>query len=210
MIAIIDFGAGNLHSAYHAFKSFYPQTNIIRHPHALGPQTRGLVLPGDGSFPFVFDRLKRNGFVRFIKENPQLPLLGICVGFQLLFSASEEDGGSEGLGLIEGEVRRFVSQTEKVPHMGWNDCRRAHPSPLITDIPDFSYFYFVHSYFVSPLDKRDEVMRCHYTRDFAAAVQHHNVYGCQFHPEKSHATGWKIIENFVAICRGQFKRDFPC
>lgn len=201
MIAIIDFGAGNLYSAYHAFKSFYDKVEIIRHAREIDNNISGLVLPGDGSFPAAFHCLKKNGFPQFIRENPQIPLLGICVGFQLLFSSSEENGGSEGLGIIPGEVKKFTLEREKIPHIGWNNCHLIRKSPLITGIQNDSYFYFVHSYFATPLQEKNCIMSCNYGFDFTAAVQKGNTYGCQFHPEKSHDIGWKIIKNFVRLCQ---------
>ena len=204
MIAIIDFGAGNLYSAYHAFKSFYAETKIVRSPSEICTGIRGLVLPGDGSFPAAFDCLKKSKFSQFIKNNVQIPMLGICVGFQLLFNSSDEDGGSEGLALIDGEIKKFVSEKEKIPHIGWNNCHFNRDSPLWIGVPNSSFFYFVHSHFAIHENSRahSSVMTCHYINDFIAAVEKEKIYGCQFHPEKSHVMGWKIIENFVNICRG--------
>ena len=201
MIAIIDFGAGNLYSTFHAFKSFYEKIKIVRQVREIDKNINGLVLPGDGSFPAAFHCLKKRGFIQFIKTNSQIPIFGICVGFQLLFDYSKENGGSPGLGIIPGEVKKFTMIQRKIPHIGWNNCQLVRQSPLLQNIQNDSYFYFVHSYFATPLQKDHCIMTCNYGIDFAAAVQKDNIYGCQFHPEKSHDIGWKIIENFVKICR---------
>ena len=203
MIGIIDFGAGNLYSAYHAFNAFSSNTQIIKSPNDITEQTIGLVLPGDGSFPFAYNSLKKAGFVDYLRTRLQLPLLGICVGFQLLFDASDEDGGSEGLGLIAGKVIRFnpTSKNEKIPHIGWNLCTSIKESKLLKGVPNKDYYYFVHSFFAIPQNRDNELMTSNYIQNFCAGVEKGNLFGCQFHPEKSHMAGWKIIENFVSFCK---------
>ena len=202
MIGIIDFGAGNLYSAYHAFKSFHPDITIVKSPSEITEAIVGIVLPGDGSFPFAYNNLKRAGFVDYFKHDLEVPLLGICVGFQLLFDVSDEDGGSPGLGLISGRIKRFSSQAkQKIPHIGWNTGKHLKASKLLNNIPNNSYYYFVHSFFPMLNNRNDQLMESHYIQPFCSAVEQNNVFGFQFHPEKSHIIGWKLIENFVSICK---------
>lgn len=203
MIDLIDFGAGNLQSALHAFEVLKPPVRLIERPEEIRPDTRALVLPGDGSFKSAYDRLKKNGFAAYFRseafEKSRLPLLGICVGFQLLFDYSDEDGGSEGLGLLRGKVRRFAKKELKIPHMGWNQCRPAKASPLLEGIKENDFFYFVHSYYaeIDASDKSNLLLSSDYGIPFPAAVEKGRVSGFQFHPEKSHRAGWRILENFV-------------
>lgn len=209
MIDLIDFGAGNLQSALHAFQVLQgggdqnAAVRLIEKPGQIGADTRALVLPGDGSFKSAYDRLKENGFADFFKsgdfQKSGLPLLGICVGFQLLFEHSEEDGGSDGLGLLSGRVRRFPKTDLKIPHMGWNQCRLAKPSPLLDGIRENDFFYFVHSYYaeIDASDSAALLLTSDYGFSFPAAVEKGSVSGFQFHPEKSHRAGWRILENFV-------------
>ena len=210
MIDLIDFGAGNLQSALHAFQVLQgtktageQPVRLIEKPDEIRSGTKALILPGDGSFKSAYDRLKQNGFAEYFKSEDfrksKLPLLGICVGFQLLFDHSEEDGGSEGLGLLRGKVRRFSKGDLKIPHMGWNQCRPAKASPLLEGIKDNDFFYFVHSYYaeIDASESSSLLLGSDYGIPFPAAVEKGLVSGFQFHPEKSHRAGWRILENFV-------------
>jgi glutamine amidotransferase len=201
VIYILDYGAGNLKSAYHAFQSYTEKSVIIENVSQIKSDITGIVLPGDGSFPYAFNNLKKRGFVSFIKDHRELPLLGICVGYQLLFSSSSEDGGSEGLDLIKGKVEHFPSSPLKIPHMGWNDITLNTDTPVTKGIKTGDYFYFVHSYYPVGVDKSNVLMSCDYIVPFCAAVNSDNVYGFQFHPEKSHDQGRRIIKNFVDLCQ---------
>ncbi len=203
MIDLIDFGAGNLQSALHAFGTLSPPVRLIRTPAEIDGQTRALVLPGDGSFKSAYETLRQNGFADYFRSNDfsksRLPLLGICVGFQLLFEHSDEDGGSDGLGLIRGQVRRFPRNELKVPHMGWNQTHLCKKSPLLEGIRENEFFYFVHSYRaeVEEADREVVLLAADYGERFPAAVEKGLISGFQFHPEKSHRAGWRILENFI-------------
>ncbi|HMB01686.1 MAG TPA: imidazole glycerol phosphate synthase subunit HisH [Spirochaetota bacterium] len=208
MIYILDYGAGNLKSAYHAFKSNHNDTVLIDHISRLQNNVTGLVLPGDGSFPYAYHTLQKRGFVSFLRQNHAIPLLGICVGFQLLFSASTEDGGCEGLNLIKGKVVRFEQQKPyKIPHMGWNNILLKQQTPCTRGITDHDYFYFVHSYYPKDVDSKAVLMQTSYISSFCAAVHKKNIYGFQFHPEKSHTKGMLIIKNFINICNRYQKQQ---
>ena len=202
MVTILDFGAGNLRSAYHAIKFYDSETEIVDHSDHISRNTTALVLPGDGSFPFAFENLKKKGFVDFIRNHPELPILGICVGFQLLFTHSTEDGGSEVLDIVKGKVERFsCPEGFKVPHMGWNHVLTSKEDSLISKDSDNKYFYFVHSYRALAENREDVSLRCNYHEDFDCGVSKGNAFGFQFHPEKSQQQGWDIISNFVRCAR---------
>ena len=198
MIYIIDYGAGNLKSAVHAISSYAKKSKLISTLDEITETPNGLVLPGDGSFPYAYNNLKKSGFADYIKSHSEIPLLGICVGFQLLFSFSEEEGGSEGLDLIKGRIKRFPNNVGKVPHMGWNKCEIKKDHAIFSGVNNNEWFYFVHSYYAQV--NEDTSMTCDYRENFCSAVIKDNIYGFQFHPEKSSTTGLKIVENFVKIC----------
>jgi len=159
-----------------------------------------VILPGVGAFEDAIKNLRRRGMDNCVKElvAAQVPLLGICLGMQLLFSESEENGIHEGLDIIPGRVIRFNTQL-KVPHMGWNDISINPASRILKGIPDHSYFYFVHSYFVQPEDKSVIAATCNYGIDFTCVVEKDNLFAAQFHPEKSSDMGLRILKNFGEI-----------
>jgi glutamine amidotransferase len=201
MIALIDFGAGNLKSAEHAFSQL-GSTRVIERPGEITGDTKALVLPGDGSFRSAYERLVETGFSDYLKNENLRPLLGICVGYQLLFDFSEEDGGSPGLSLIAGNVKKFPRSVGKIPHMGWNQVaikENKKSSPLIQGVQDDDFFYFVHSFYseLTPSSQSAELLSCDYGFPFCAAVEMKNISGFQFHPEKSHDLGRKLLKNFV-------------
>jgi glutamine amidotransferase len=202
MIAIVDYGMGNLHSAQRGLEKVGAKVRVIQSPREL-PGARGLVLPGDGAFGRAMENLRAAGWIeplcRAAAEG--MPFFGICVGMQLLFESSEEMGQHQGLGLFAGGVKRFTG-TLKVPHMGWNQIRRLKPdadSALLRGVADGGYCYFVHSYFCAPQDASISAATTDYGIEFASIVERGNIFGTQFHPEKSQATGLKILENFVRI-----------
>jgi glutamine amidotransferase len=200
MIAIVDYGIGNLGSAAKAFRHVGAETVLTGDPEVLR-QADTLVLPGDGAFGAAMDELRRRGLLPVLQEAVAAgrTLLGICVGMQLLFEHSEEHGSHRGLGLLPGRVRRFKGDLP-VPHMGWNRLRRRQVHPLLQGLEDLSYVYFVHSYYCEA--KEDAlVASSDYGRDFAAIVGKGNVLGVQFHPEKSQGVGLHMIDNFVRLCR---------
>lgn len=199
MIYIIDFGAGNLLSAWHAFEACPNPCSIISSPNQICEKPSGFVLPGDGSFAYAAEEIRKRGFESLLHETT-LPILGICVGYQLLFDFSDEDGGAKGLGLLKGQVKKFVSEDKKIPHMGWNQCKITKPSPILEGVEDNNFFYFVHSFYPTQVEKEVVLLETDYTEIFTAGVAHKNIYGFQFHPEKSHKAGRKIIENFSNLC----------
>jgi glutamine amidotransferase len=202
MIAVIDYGMGNIHSVNKALNTCGAQTLITDDPEKIA-NCEKIVLPGVGAFSDAMQELKRRSLVEailnHIKNKKQF--LGICLGMQLLFENSEEAEGCNGLSVLKGKVRRFSRERNlKVPHMGWNEINPAGKSLLFKDIPAGSFVYFCHSYYPDPLDDSVKAAVCDYGVRFAAAVASNNVYGVQFHPEKSQNIGLKIIDNFVKLC----------
>ena len=201
MIAIIDYGMGNLRSVHKGFEKVGVKAAVVSDP-ALVDKADGVVLPGVGAFADAMANLRSAGMVeailRAVKEGK--PFLGICLGQQLLFDASEEWGYTEGLGIFPGQVRR-LPEGLKVPHMGWNQIEIVRPDPLLEGVPDRSSFYFVHSYAVEPADKEIALALTEYGVHFASIVGKNRVYGIQFHPEKSSALGLKILENFGRVVK---------
>jgi len=202
MIAIIDYNMGNLRSVQNAFNKLGVETSIVKDPAKLSTFDK-VILPGVGAFGDAMDSLKSSGMQEAIHMYAQSekPILGVCLGMQLLFESSEEFGSHKGLGLIEGEVKAFDSakfQTPlKVPHMGWNDII-VKESPLFNGLPKSFYLYFVHSFHVHCAQKYI-IGTTHYGYDFPAAVQKENIYGFQPHPEKSHDNGLTILQNFTEL-----------
>ena len=200
MLAIIDYGVGNLQSVLNAFKVLTDNV-IITSDKKIIEEAHQIVLPGVGAFGKGMENLKNKDFIPIINAQIQKgkPFLGICLGMQLLLSESEEMGHFKGLDLIKGEVLRFKDSGEKIPQIGWNNVY-AKKQTLFWDVPEGSMFYFVHSYHAM-CDSTDNVlMTCDYGYEFACAVVRDNIYGVQFHPEKSHDFGMALLENFVRRC----------
>ncbi|MCK4904780.1 imidazole glycerol phosphate synthase subunit HisH [bacterium] len=203
MIAIIDYGMGNLRSVSKALESVGAKTIVTNKPEDI-KSADAVILPGVGAFYRGMENLKDKKLLPVISEavKSKKPFLGICLGLQLLFTESEEHGISKGLGLIKGRVKKFSSGL-KIPHMGWNQIRlktedqRPKTINLFKDIPDESYFYFVHSYYVEPEDKNTIIATTNYGENFVSAINKDNIWGVQFHPEKSSDLGLKILKNFV-------------
>lgn len=196
MIAIIDYGMGNLRSVQKGFEKAGVASAVVRDPGAVDG-AGGVVLPGVGAFADAMANLIALGLDAAVRRAVEAgkPFLGICLGQQLLFDASEEWGLTEGLGIFPGRVRR-LPEGLKVPHMGWNQVEAARPDPLLAGIPDGSSFYFVHSYYVDPAEPDLPLAITDYGVRFASVVGRGKVYGIQFHPEKSSALGLQIIKNF--------------
>ena len=196
MIAIVDYGIGNLGSVTKGFRHVGAEVRLTGEPEELRLAS-ALVLPGDGAFGATMAEIERRGLIPILREAVEAgtPLLGICIGMQVLFEESEEHGVFQGLGLLPGRVRRF-DETLPVPHMGWNELHAHQPHPLLHGIPDGAHVYFVHSYFC---DAAPEVTiaSSDYGRDFAAIVGRDHVLGVQFHPEKSQQVGLRMVANFV-------------
>ena len=198
MITIVDYGMGNLRSVSKAFEAVGHRSVVTRDRKVIGDASH-VVLPGVGAFGDCMANLERYGLIEPVRRAIQSgkPFLGICLGLQLLFGQSEEFGTHEGLGLIPGKVRRFsVDPTLKVPHMGWNQVNIQRPCPVFDGIADGSNWYFVHSYFVDPNDKRIAAATTTYGIPFVSSIWKDNIVACQFHPEKSQAVGLRLIKNF--------------
>ncbi|MGA0901033.1 MAG: imidazole glycerol phosphate synthase subunit HisH [Luteolibacter sp.] len=200
-IALIDYGAGNLHSVDNCLRSLDLEPVLVSSPDQLEGCTH-LILPGVGSFGDCMEQLSSRDLIEPIRDwvKGDRPYFGICLGYQILFDSSEESPGVQGLGVIPGKVRRFKQEPGlKIPHMGWNAAKPVRPGQEIWQgLGDEPYFYFVHSYFPQPANPDVVAARTEYgTDDFAAAVQQGAVVACQFHPEKSQAAGIRLIRNFL-------------
>jgi len=203
MISIVDYGMGNLRSVSKAFETQGFAVSITSSPNDIN-KANGLVLPGVGAFGECMVNLKRLGLVEPIKDyiNSGRPFLGICLGFQILFEESEESPGVKGLGLFKGRVVRFPDFGEKrikVPQMGWNTINFDSSSHVLNNIPEGTWFYFVHSYYVDPNSNGLSLITSNYGIDFTAAVEKDNLFACQFHPEKSGRQGLDLVRNFAKL-----------
>ncbi|MDX2471251.1 MAG: imidazole glycerol phosphate synthase subunit HisH [SAR324 cluster bacterium] len=198
MIAIINYRAGNLQNLKNALDFLGEESMIVDSPEMLASATK-LILPGVGAFGHAMENLNKYGFVEPIKDAVKAgkPLLGICLGMQLLFTKSFEEGEHEGLGLIPGEVRRFTHSDLKIPQMGWNNVSFSNPDdPVVKGAHKKPWFYFVHSYACYPSDPADKLGETDYGDCFCSLAKKGNVYGMQFHPEKSQEDGLALIKNF--------------
>jgi len=207
VITIIDYEMGNLRSVEKAFEKLGFDARVSNNPDDL-LTTDKVVLPGVGAFKDCITNLRDGGFVEPLLQHVEAgkPLLGICVGMQMLFDESEEFGRHKGLGLIPGKVARFPAGMEergerlKVPHMGWNTIQIQRPAPLFKDTAEGSYVYFVHSYYCAADNPKDVAASCRYGDIvFTAAIWRDNLMATQFHPEKSQDVGLKIFENFGGL-----------
>jgi glutamine amidotransferase len=200
MIAIIDYGMGNLRSVSKAFEAVGYQAIVTRNASSIQNASH-VVLPGVGAFGDCMAHLDQYGLIEPIKAAIQSgkPFLGICLGFQLLFTESEEFGRHEGLNIFPGKVRAFSKdRTLKVPHMGWNQVNVQRPCPLFEEIADGADWYFVHSFFVDPQDRQITATTTTYGMRFTSSIWKDNIVACQFHPEKSQAVGLQLMKNFGA------------
>lgn len=198
MIAIIDYGMGNLASVGNAFAKLGYKTMITQDPADILAADK-VVLPGVGAFADAIKNIRERGIDQTLNEiiKRQTPLLGVCLGYQLLFSESEEDGLHQGLDIIKGRVIRLQLPAEyKVPHMGWNSIKVNPASRLFSGISSGSYFYFVHSYHVVPADSTVMAAITDYGMKIVCAVETGSVFATQFHPEKSSDLGLKVLRNF--------------
>ncbi len=199
-IVIIDYGLGNLRSVRKGLEHAGADVIISSDPEEI-KSADGVILPGVGAFRDAMKNVEvlRSTIEEYVASGK--PMLGICLGQQMMLSTSEEGGLTEGLDLVKGQVLRFPHSELKVPHMGWNSIKITQKHPIFDGIPDGSFVYFVHSYYVDTTDK-NTLVSCEYGTEFAAAIVNDagNVIGTQFHPEKSGDTGLKILKNFVAMC----------
>jgi len=202
MIAIINSGIANVRSVQKGFERMGFSARVIEDPLDLQREIRAVVLPGVGAFKGGIDYLHERGFLEPLREwiEAGRPLLGICLGFQLLCAESEEFGLHRGLHIFPGRVKRFP-QDLKVPHMGWNSIRLEKRIPLLEGIPEDSYFYFVHSYYLDPPDPSIVAATTEYGISFPSVICRGDVYATQFHPEKSQNLGLQILKNFGGLAR---------
>jgi glutamine amidotransferase len=199
MIAVIDYGMGNLRSVQKGFERSGAPAATTRDPGIIAAAS-GIVLPGVGAFNACMQNLARYELIEPIKESVRRkkPFLGICLGFQLLFSESEEFGPEKGLDLFPGKVVGFRPDSGlKVPHMGWNRIQKKKDTPFLEGVPNGEYLYFVHSYFVRPQDESLTATTTPYGVSFASSISTDYLFACQFHPEKSQELGLRILANFA-------------
>jgi imidazole glycerol-phosphate synthase subunit HisH len=200
MIAVVDYGMGNLKSVTNAFQKLKADVVITQDKKAI-EESKAIVLPGVGAFGKCIENLKRLDLLDFIKDqimNDKL-YLGICLGMQILFESSEEAPGVKGMGFVKGTVPKFRSDL-KVPHMGWNSIERVKGAEVLDGINDGEFFYFVHSYYCLP--EEDVIAtKTSYGIDFASSIQKKHVFACQFHPEKSQRVGLALLRNFLNIAQ---------
>ena len=201
MITIVDYGMGNLGSIQNMLKRIGVKCNITNQPFEI-KIAKKLILPGVGAFDRAMERINSGGLRQALDQRvlvDKIPVLGICLGMQILTNFSEE-GELPGLGWIPASTRRFpVNRSLKVPHMGWNVVETVNSSPLVVGFEREVRFYFVHSYYVMADRSENTVLRTKYGLNFDSAIQCGNVFGAQFHPEKSHRYGMKLLSNFAAI-----------
>ena len=201
MIGIIDYDAGNLKSVEKALLHLGQETVVSRDRETLLHADK-VILPGVGSFGAAMENLEKYGLVELIHEivENNTPFLGICLGLQLLFEESEESPGVKGLGLLKGKILRIPEHKDlKIPHMGWNSLNINPNSRLFKDIPENTYVYFVHSYYLQAGNPEDVAATTEYSTLIHAAVEHDNIFACQFHPEKSSTLGLRILDNFAKM-----------
>ncbi|MDR1465985.1 MAG: imidazole glycerol phosphate synthase subunit HisH [Oscillospiraceae bacterium] len=201
MLAIVDYGAGNLRSVRKALDYLGAAVEITSDP-AVVRRANAVLLPGVGSFADAMDQLRRRGLVEVLREaaDGSRPFLGICLGLQLLFSSSEESPGAEGLGVLPGKVLRIpAGEGRKVPHMGWNSLELCRREGVLAGIPDDTYVYFVHSYYVRAGESRLVAARTEYGVSIDAAVSRGLLTATQFHPEKSGEAGLEMLRNFLGL-----------
>jgi imidazole glycerol-phosphate synthase subunit HisH len=200
-LAVIDYGMGNLRSVEKALEHVGAQVTITR-DHDRIRAAEGLVLPGVGAMPRAMEAVRALGLDELLHERRDagVPIIGVCMGMQLLFDSTEELGGADGVGLLRGTVEALDSPGLKVPHIGWNHVAWTRPSELWAGLPDPCAFYHVHSFAPRPLDTEDILGRASYGSEFVSVVERPPVFGAQFHPEKSGADGLALLGNFAALC----------
>ena len=201
MIALIDYDAGNMKSVEKALQHIQEDTIVTRDPREI-LQADKVILPGVGCFGDAMENLQHFGLVSVIRQAvaQRKPFLGICLGLQLLFERSEESPGVKGLGILKGEILRIPAKEGlKIPHMGWNSLKYPNEGRLFRGIPEDSYVYFVHSYYLKAEDESIVTATTEYSTLIHASVESGNVFACQFHPEKSSDVGIQILKNFVEL-----------
>jgi glutamine amidotransferase len=198
-IAIINYGAGNIRSVSKALEKSGAQVRVTEDPKII-EQVDKIVLPGVGAFGKAVEAIQSRHLVEplILAVEKNKPFLGICLGMHMLFQSSEENPETRGFSILKGSVVRFPTE-DKVPHLGWNQVHQKNDSPLWKDIPDQSFYYFAHSYFVQPENSEVIAGETEYGISFTSSIWKENLFGVQFHPEKSQKWGLKILENFVQL-----------
>ena len=204
MIGIIDYGLGNIKAFLNVYNRLSISAKVIKVKNDFEGVSK-IILPGVGAFDHAMTKLNNSGFrdkLEMLVCSEMTPVLGICVGMQILSNSSDE-GGLSGLGWIDGKVEKFnindIPYKTKLPHMGWNNVSLKNDNPLMKGLSENSKFYFLHSYFFSCRDKSNSLASSFYGKEFTSAVNHENVYGVQFHPEKSHHNGVTLLKNFSLL-----------
>lgn len=200
-IAILDYGMGNLRSVEKALERVGAEAELTAEAER-AESADGVILPGVGAFARAMERVRAQGLDELVERRVAAgkPVLGICLGMQLLFDSSSELGGADGLGLLAGPVGPISANGHKVPHIGWSPVRWEHPSALTAGLGEEAPFYFAHSFVTRPVDAGDVLGTAAYGERFACAVERPPLYGAQFHPEKSSSAGLRLLENFTRIC----------
>ena len=209
MVAIIDYDAGNIKSVEKAIMALGEDVTVTREPDVILAADH-VILPGVGAFGDAMEKLHRYALVDVIRNvvKKGTPFLGICLGLQLLFNSSDENPGIDGLGILSGRIVRIPEQEDlKVPHIGWNSLRYPNQGRLFQDVPEDSYVYFVHSYYLEAEEPQIITAVTEYGTVIHASVEKDNVFACQFHPEKSSGVGMKILKNFLNISGGYIGKD---
>jgi glutamine amidotransferase len=199
LIAVIDYGMGNLRSVTNALEKLGADAVVTRDKKVISA-SRAIILPGVGAFGKCIENLEKLELLDFLKETigEGKQYLGICLGMQVLFESSEEAPGIAGMGVLKGTVPRFTGDI-KIPHMGWNNIKIVKETEILRGIDNSEYFYFVHSYYCSPEDKGIVATTTPYGGEFVSSVQKDNIFACQFHPEKSQRVGLQLLQNFVNL-----------
>tara|TARA_B100000902_G_C27018671_1_gene768488 strand:+ start:78 stop:692 length:615 start_codon:yes stop_codon:yes gene_type:complete len=202
-LGIIDLDTGNLASLVSAMNKLNIKFKICKNNFDFQDVDK-IILPGVGAFKDFMKKIKNNGIDKILnkKIEGKIPLLGVCVGFQVLFEESNEHGRTEGLNLLKGKIKNFkdISTDIKIPHVGWNECKLINDNKLFQGIEDSLDFYFTHSYFLDDCKSEYIISKTDYDTNFVSSINKENIYGVQFHPEKSQANGLKILKNFYEIC----------
>ncbi|MCQ2526234.1 MAG: imidazole glycerol phosphate synthase subunit HisH [Lachnospiraceae bacterium] len=205
MIAIVDYDAGNIKSVEKALILLGEEVVVTRDRDTI-LAADGVILPGVGAFGDAMDKLNSYGLSDVLREvaDKNIPFLGICLGLQLLFESSEESPEAKGLGILKGKVTRLPEVGLKIPHIGWNNLKFPHKGRLFKDIPEDTYVYFVHSFYLQAADESIVTATSEYAATIHASVEQGNVFATQFHPEKSSDMGLKMLKNFVDIANGEY------